>query len=158
MPWYGNTFRNTGPLWGQPTVTGGFTSQLIAMRCFSFLLSVWAGFWTNNWNADTLMQRHCKSPDNEFLFEIYICLYVCVCGPYCAWVGVTCLHRGRREHWYFVLRMLFIDYKYFSTKIAWTMLICIRYNIRSYDNIICLVCQLWGKLWALPLCLPFPTF
>ena len=48
----GNVFRVTGPLWGNPPVTGGFSSQRPVTRCFGvcFDLRLTNG-WANNGDA-----------------------------------------------------------------------------------------------------------
>ena len=55
----GNIFRVTGPLWGNPTVTGGFPSHGPMTRNFYFsLICVWTNGWANNQGVSDLKRRH----------------------------------------------------------------------------------------------------
>ena len=54
----GNIFRVTGPLWGKPPVTGGFSSQRSVTRSFNVsLICVGTNDWANNRDAGDL-RRH----------------------------------------------------------------------------------------------------
>ena len=52
----GNIFRLTGPLWGNPTVTGGFPSQRSPTQSFS-LIFAWTNRWANTRDAGDLRRK-----------------------------------------------------------------------------------------------------
>ena len=59
----GNIFRVTEPLWGNPSVIGGFPSQRPVTQSFNFFLwSARTSGWANTRDADDL-RRHCAHYD-----------------------------------------------------------------------------------------------
>ena len=55
---HANVFHVTGPLWGEPPVTGGFPSQRPVRQSFDFFIHVWTNGWANNRDAGDLRRHH----------------------------------------------------------------------------------------------------
>ena len=83
-PSNGNIFRVTGPLGGEPPVTGGFPSQRPVTRSFGvfFFICAWTKYWANNRDAGDLIRYGDDYDVTVMLYNVWI-------GPRrlcCVWI------------------------------------------------------------------------
>ena len=74
----GNIFRFTGPLWGEPLVTGGFSLQgpvTISLIC------AWTNSWANSQDAGDF-KRHRTDYDVIVMTGVIVGLFLCHWGNY----------------------------------------------------------------------------
>ena len=84
----GNIFRVTGPLWGDPSVTGGFPSQRPVM--FSFIWA-WTNGWANNRDAgDMWLHRahHDVAAMVLGIFRVNMCFAAKIGNSHGVWINV----------------------------------------------------------------------